>query len=238
MDDLFAQACGIDQFQGDVIILPARQARPQRPHLDRKRKPHLDARIKRPKVALVIFQRVFDHLKAKIAFGMGIERPHDAAHVDALLFRLKAHSARDRRFQHHLARIAGAVADGQAKVRNAHMLDHLLGAHDQAGRAILQVGQAVFINFVHQKRIRIGAVQHRIASAQQSPHRRVKRHDISGRGAVCPAFQHSQGCLGLVAAGLSVEFGVIDIHGSASLCDEVACAGYRAKCPVPQPLPS
>ena len=72
------------------------------------------------------------HLVAEGAFGVGIEGPHDAAHVDALGIGSEADGAGHRGFQHQIGPFARMVADRQAEVRDADMLDRGLGADDQA----------------------------------------------------------------------------------------------------------
>ena len=141
MDDLLAHAVLFDQFQRDVVILIARQARAQAFDLHRKGKPHLDARIKAFQIGLIVVQRRFDHLKAEGRLGVLVEAAHDAGHVDALLVRIKADRAGDRGFKRQIAAIAGVEPDRQAEVGNAHMLDLLLRAADQAGGAVLQIRQ-------------------------------------------------------------------------------------------------
>ena len=62
--------------------------------------------------------------------------------------------AGDRGFQRQVAIVARVVADRQAKVGNADMLDGLARAHDQAGRTVLQVGQAVLVGLGHGRNLR------------------------------------------------------------------------------------
>ncbi len=206
MHDLLAHALRLDQFKCDVIILPARQAGPQRGHPHGKREPHLDARVEAFQIGFVVVQRRFHHREGKGAVGMGIEGPHDAAHVDALLFRLKADGAGDRGFQRQVAVVAGMVADRQAEIRDADMLDLGLGAHDQAGRPVLQIGQRGLVGRIRREILRVGARQRRVVAQalirQQPRNRRVERGDFRHACACGPAAQQFQ-CLGRgVAVGV------------------------------------
>jgi hypothetical protein len=204
MHQMLAHAGHIHQLQRNVVILPARQARAQTAHLDREGETHLDAGVKAFKVALIVVQRVFDHTKGKILFRMGIKGPHDAAHVDALLLGLQRHSAGHAGLQGHRAIVAGLEADRQAEVGNADVLDGLLGTPDQAGRAILQIGERVFIRRVRAELGWVVARQDRIALPQKRADLRIQTHNIGLRGTRGPKPQRGKSGFGLGAAGTGV----------------------------------
>ncbi len=93
------------------------------------------------------------------------------------------------------------------------MLDARLGAPDQAGRAVLQIGQAAQIGGIRPERRRIVARQGRIALARHQPaHRRIQARDFVVRGFAGPLPQHGQRGLGLVAAGFAVDLGGVKVH--------------------------
>ena len=135
---------------------------------------------------------------------MGIKRPHDAAHVDALLLGLKADRAGHAGLQCHRAIVAGLEADRQTEVGNADVLDGLLGTPDQAGRAILQIGERVFISRVRAKLGWVVARQDRIALPQKRADLRIQTHNLGLRGTRSPKPQRGQSGFGLGAAGAGV----------------------------------
>ena len=219
------------QLQRDVVILPARQVRPQGDLLHRERQPHLDARVIGPKVGLVVIQRRLDHAEGKLLLGMGIERPHDAAHVDALLFGLQADGAGHAGFQNHRRAVAGRIADRQAEVGNPDMLDARLGPPDQAGRPVLQIGHRRLVGGIGPESLRIAARQRRIALPRQQPaHGGIQLGDILIRGFARPLAQHGQRGFGLFARGKTVKRGGMDVHGQV-LSVQARPSGKRLQFP-------
>ena len=223
MHDLLAHAVLFDQLQRDVIILIARQPRAQAFHPHRKGKPHLNACVKAFQIGFVIVQRRLDDLEAEGFVGMGIKGPHDAAHVDALFVRLKADGAGHGCFQQQRRfRIAAAIADRQAKVRNAHVLNLLVRTLDQAGWPVLQVGQRVFVAFVHSEPFGIAAGKGGIIGTgiprQQARDRGVQFQNFGGCRGFCPAAQHVKCCLGVIAFGYLLDIGRMNVHAVAPLC--------------------
>ena len=167
---------------------------------------------------------MFDDAKGKVLFRMGIERPHDAAHVDALLLGFQRHRAGDRGLQRDGFARAGLEPDRQTEIGNADVLDGLLCPTDQAGRAVLQVRQGVFIGGIGAELGRVVARQHRIALPDQSPCLRVQGHNLGLGRARRPKAQRGQSGLGLGAAGTGVFVGQVQVHGSVL---SVRAAGCR-----------
>ena len=118
-------------------------------------------------IGLVIIQRRAHHIGTERALCMAVEAAHDARHVNAFLLGLQADRPGDRGFQHQIAIVARVVADGQAEIGNADMLDRGLSAHDQAGGAVLQIGQARLVIGIGAKALRVIAVQIRIGQGRQ-----------------------------------------------------------------------
>ena len=211
MQDFPAQARRLDQFKRQVIVLPPDQPRPQAGQRHRKRQPQLDPRVIRPQIPLVVVEHPFDQLKAEHLVRMGIERAHDAAHVDALLLGLQADRAGHRCLQHHVARVARAVLHRQPEIRDADMLDRHMRAHDQAGRPVLQIGQPRLVGV-------IGAEFGRIAAAQIGVGRHADQHqrgrrqsgNLGLRRRVRPLPQQRQRRLGLGARRQVIG---VDVHG-------------------------
>jgi hypothetical protein len=111
-----------------------------------------------------------DHAKGKLPFRMGIEGPHDAAHVDALLLGLKADGAGHAGFQRHIAIVAGAdsgSAGGSWKCRHAGSLPWRRGS-GWTGRSAGRAGCPCRRH--HHEIRRISA-----ATAQDSPRRAADR---------------------------------------------------------------
>ena len=213
MHDLLAQPGPVHQFQRNIVILPARQAGPQRRHPHREREAHLNPRIEAFQIALVVIQRGLDHLEAEAAFGMGIEGPHDAAHVDALFLGIQADRASDTGFQRKVATVAGVIAQRQAEIRNPHMLDLLLGPLDQAGRTILQIRQRGLVGIACFESIRIGAAVGRVGrTLHKTGNGRIQGRDIDIRRCIGPLPQHGKRRFGLVPAWPGVDDGGPDIH--------------------------
>jgi len=92
------------------------------------------------------------------------------------------------------------------------MLDQLLGAADQAGRAVLQIGQAIFIFISDGKIIGIVARQHGIAIAHQGQGTSAQRCNICLGRARCPTAQQSQRIGGLFRGGGHVGICKVDVH--------------------------
>mmetsp|Transcript_29137 Transcript_29137/g.56143 ORF Transcript_29137/g.56143 Transcript_29137/m.56143 type:complete len:415 (-) Transcript_29137:1270-2514(-) len=216
MHDLFAHPALLYQLQRDIVILIAGQPRAQAFYLHGEAEAHLDARVKTLKVRLVVVQSRLDDLKAEGLSRMLVEGAHDPGHVDALFVRLKTDSACHRRFKRQRLARSGLHPQRQAKVRDANVLDLLFRTADQAGGAILQVGQRVFIRAIHGERLWIGPVKRRVSDAVASGHkpgdRRVEFENFGCAGRVRPTAQQIQGCLSLVAFGYCSDVGRMNVH--------------------------
>ena len=77
MDDLFAHALCLNEFQRDVVILIAFKAGAQRTDLHREGKAHLDAGIKAVEVSDISLERRLDHFETEGALCLFVEGPHD-----------------------------------------------------------------------------------------------------------------------------------------------------------------
>ncbi len=216
MQEALAGALMLHQFQRDVVILIPLQPRTQRGAQHGEGHAHLDARIMAFQIGLVVVEHRLDHFEAEGASRMGIEAAHDARHVDALLARLQAYRAGHRCLQRQIAVVAGVKADRQAEIRDADMLKQLLLAADQAGRAVLQVGQPGAIG-------RIGAEVRRVAPRERPLRGKQAGHTLAEFGSrlgprrLGPELQAGKCCLGLRARGQRLGFarlGGADVHGS------------------------
>jgi len=216
MDDLLARAAAFDMFKRDVVILPAAQPRAQRGDPRREGKAHLDPGVQAFQIGLVVVKRRRHHLGAEGAFGVQVERTHQPAHVDALLFRLKADGAGDAGFQRHVAAAAGVIADRQAEVRDADMLDRRAGADDQAGRAVLQVGHGGAVGGIGAEIVGVAARQVGVvgdaAAGQQPRDRRIKPRHLGRIGRGRPAAQGFKRRGRILAVRLASDL-ADEIHG-------------------------
>ena len=145
MHDLAAHPVTLNKFQRDIVILVTLKPRAQAAQLHREGKAQLYPGIKALEICLIVVQRAFDHLEGKALLRMPVKGAHNAGHVDALLLGLKGHCPGDRGLELQICAGPGAETDRQAEIRNAHMLNLLLCAFDQAFRAVLQIRQCVAI---------------------------------------------------------------------------------------------
>ena len=116
MHDLLAHTARLHELECQIVVLIALQPGPQRVHLHREGRAHLDAGVKALKIAFIGIERLLDDVERKGLLGVFIEGAHDARHVDALLFGLKAHRARHRGLKRQVAVVARPVTDRKAEV--------------------------------------------------------------------------------------------------------------------------
>ncbi len=132
-----------------IIILVAHQPRTQRLLAQRVAEAQRHMGVQALQVAPVAQQDGFERVGRKKLVAVLVKAAHDARHVDALLVRLQRHRTRDGGFQQQ--RLAGSrrIAQGQAEVVDAHLLDSDHAALNERGRPILQIGQAAAIGVRH-----------------------------------------------------------------------------------------
>ena len=115
------------------------------------------------------------------------------------------------------------------------MLDNLLFTADQAGRPVLQIGQAVLVGLIHTKPLGVIAVENRIVAPDQDTCRRGKCDNFRLGGALCPQAQRGQRRLGLGHAGTIAQIDLMNVHDNVPN-PSAADRQYRAQIAVPQAL--
>jgi hypothetical protein len=139
VEDLLAGAALVHQFERDVVILEAPEARAQRRHLDREAEAHLEPRVAGAEVRLVGVQRALHHVEGEGLLRVTVEAAHEPAHVDALLGGIERDGPRHGGFEKEVAPVAQAVADRQAEARDADVLDRRASTPDQRFGSVLEV---------------------------------------------------------------------------------------------------
>ena len=217
MHHLVAHALRLHQFQRDVVILIARQARAQAFNPQRKGKPHLQPRIHAVQIPEVVAQRRLHHLKTKGFFCVLVKRPHDPGHVDALFIGLQTDRTGDAGFQCLIATITTMEPDRQAKIRNPDVLDLLLGPTDEAGRPVLQIWQGGAVGLIGDKICRITAGQlgiiAQVAPRQQACNSRIQQGHLGGVCGFGPLPQQRQSRLGSLTIRSLGQITRRNIHG-------------------------
>ena len=221
MHDLLAHAVLLHQLQRNVVILIAFQPRAQALHLVGEGKPHLDSRVKAVQIGHVVIQRGLHHLKAKGALGVFVKGPHDAGHVDALLLGIQANCPRDRGLQRQVRTLFAVKTDRQAEIGNAHMLNLLFRPPDQAGGAVLQIGQRGAIGGVDLEPFGVVSRQRRVVHRHQPRHQArnggIKLTDLGLSRGFGPFAQSFQRSFGLIMVGGVVNVTGMHVHRSEFL---------------------
>ena len=110
----------LGDFHGYIVILPTGQAGPQTFDLQRQGERQQQAGIEAVQIVAVTGQHRVHDIEPYLRFRMGIERPHDARHIDALAPCLQRHRAGDRDLRQMWA-VASRDLHRQAEVRDANM---------------------------------------------------------------------------------------------------------------------
>ena len=137
----------LGDFHGYIVILPTGQAGPQTFDLQRQVERQQQAGIEAVQIVAVTGQHRVHDIEPYLRFRMGIERPHDARHIDALAPCLQRHRAGDRDLRQMWA-VASRDLHRQAEVRDADMLYAAIRTPDQRGGTILQIRQGRAIGVI------------------------------------------------------------------------------------------